>query len=454
MNIIERQIIDSLDEAAKAISLAFSNGDKTVINKHYFNIKKAFSKTKIHVTNDYIPFDDDIEKIFSTKILNSAKDIDNKYKTTIVKNINLIMEGKYTPSTSNIHIQDEEFHSLYLKNKRLFDGCLIDEIQVYNVYKTNKKLLNSLVIELNSFSHEVDKIQETIKNGVKELKNLSPLLDAMAKTHNLCTYHDILNFYNQLNSLILDTSLLDENMQQTIESYKKQALEKESIKQLSKSEIKTLINNTKLLLNNSLFKTLLTNSHINEFCNSLQIPLSIEYIKSLISTLKVLNSNQDYGAATTLIKDTVVCIFRQSIPDYYKIKNSTITHELIHAYTLNNNNLVQLEIIESKYKLLDEFITEFLSRKSQKYLLDDIITVKPNRKINSSLGYPDFDFIIKELDNTPLMNTLIDIKVNNDIDNIEKRVGKETLSLLTSYLDDPLNMNKYNKLMNTINKKK
>ena len=135
-----------------------------------------------------------------------------------------------------------------------------------------------------------------------------------------------------------------------------------------------------------------------------------------------------------------------SIADLYKARNDTVTHELIHAYTLNYCNQNQINIL-IQYKDLDEFLTEFLSRKSQKFLLDDIITINTNNKIDSSLGYPHFNSLIKELDNTPLINTLIDIKVNNDYENLEKKIDKETLSLLTFCLEHPSNTSKYNQLI-------
>ena len=41
MNLIEKQIKYSTDDIAKAIALAFSNGNKNTIDRHYQNVKKV-----------------------------------------------------------------------------------------------------------------------------------------------------------------------------------------------------------------------------------------------------------------------------------------------------------------------------------------------------------------------------------------------------------------------------
>lgn len=453
MGLIEKQIICSINNISKAIAISFSNGDKTSIKQHYENVKKVFSNIKFHIIDDKNYLDVNITKAYINPLIPIAKNLDKKYNTTIEKNINLMVNDKLNFNSIK-NVNDLEFHAIFMKFKVLFDNCLVDEIQAYQIYKKDKEIFNLMIIELYSFFQNLEQIPQNIDKDKLLAQLLSPTLEEISFKYKLFTYQDINDFYNELNSLIIDTTLINDETLKIINHYKQKALEKNNMNKLSKDEILKLINQTKSILNNKFIMTYLKNPSISAWCSDTKVPLSLEYLINISFSLRAMHKEGN-NALTSFYNHYVCCIFQNSIIDLpSKTQNDTIIHELIHAYTLTNSTISQIKIIDEKYHNLDEFITEYLSREAINYLERDILNIIKTKHVISTLGYPAYELLFKALKNTPLIDTLIEVKVNNDYQNLETKVEKETLTLLNSYLDDPSNINKFQKLLSKINIKR
>ena len=428
-------------EIARAISLAWSSGNKSQALKEYPYIYDIIKNCKHY--------------IFKTNSLN------NSY----VKSIDCLLD--------EIDKKIEKFsvkNNFYKKEQIRFSGNPFEgdtfEMNKNIVNKLQRKYLASRNMFLRlgiSFQTFIDIVGIKGEQEALELVKLVKLLDRKNKFYDLKSYlfsqkdkvffkinmknainiideykiksiDDLFELHTLISSFFVEVRLLNDEEKDIIEENKQKLKDLISDEKLWKSKMRLLSLKAKVekIFNDEMLNNVINNSNCKDFFDRYDISFSSENLLILLKDYHYVYQVDGFKAVREYDKkdNDMIYLNNRILGAESKYVNEVILHEYIHCLEDKvKDKTVKPFCIKCKY--VNEALTEFLSLEAVKYLNCNIIEKEDSKISNGKYKsvYACLLPMVRVLKNSSLWNDFLYCKKANDYSLLEERIGSYAMEI-------------------------
>ncbi len=414
-------------EIARAIAMAYANGDVKKFEELYPSVYLAIKETKEDIFNS-----DKTKNGYALKVDSLFREINEIVgfdtfafvsKKACLSNT-VIKNDYYMSDVKNNYCVDIYKHN---RNKYIKYGISLDTLMKIYSEKGYEE-----VVRLNNLMEKANKL--IVAYNFKDylctfyefttLNNYSFGLINFMNKYNIKSFDDVLEFRKELVSFISNRD--NPLMEETIERNKNKVYNRLG-KEISSKEANKIIKKIDFLLKNSFIKDIVMKKEVASFFKKYGYKPTLHNISGFVNVY--LNLSLSWGVCTILkMSDTFdnFCFFNTKTLDSRdeELKNSVIIHEYIHSV---DNIFCKNKNLFSKFNFLNEALTEYIAGESVKYLEKNILNDGINSKEKGASRYDFMLFLLDKLIKSNVWEDLFHCKIYNDCSNFEKKYGKDML---------------------------
>lgn len=443
LNEMMDSICASKEEAASAIALAFANGDSKKAHSYYFEFFDVINKSKIFIFRNggkaLTKYDMKINGILKEVAFIIGEDV-NKVRGKFINERNDDeIDNSSKPNLEGI----KKIDCLRLKNDYYFSEDMFLKLGIsfqkyIDIYRS-KGIDKAL--ELSSNVKKLKRIYKfyELKSAYsekKDRKDFFPIMykiPVMAEKYNIKSIEDIMNFYCEICSCLVDENSLGKNEKKHVECNKNSLISRVGNKGIinNRNELKRLKKTVEKMYENEFIKKSFFESNLNDFFIRNNISITK---KNLEQVVYLIFSSYFTCAYNTRVKFDEgvfnISVFRDEVLQRgYLCQNEIIIHELIHSFEPYDGSARMYD----KCCYLSETMTQYFTLQSLKYLNKNIVEGETIEGDGFSCSY---NFMLPMLDvirKSPLWNDFVYCKLTNDYSLLIDRIGDDAMKIAKTF---------------------
>lgn len=434
------EINDKKQDIAKAISLAFSNGDLDKARNYYKVFKDQIEDAKIFIS-EVRNFNNDYEnEIF--KLLDDVKEIVGYDLKRYVLAKNRGTSSVAVFSGANCNFNNKELEKLYNQNENLFDKFSISSFRVLDIYeKKGIEEIYKLTDLLKKVSKKMRFYNEksffsTMKSVMKFGHINDKYLD-LCKKYKLNNVTELLDLNTEIDSFLVNEKNLSNQEREIVLKNRKKFIERVNEEDdffLGKEEAMKLKSQIKEICDFTIYRNVFKETNFGEFFKMYDVKQSKNSLRDVFSSF--FHHFSCSACCSTFEYDDgkhSTCLFSSEIlNEGNEEQKNIVLHELIHS----------LEDVERKqnsfcvnHRYMNEAITEHLAKKSLKYFDGDILSARGENK-KYFVIYDNMIPLVERLEKSSIWEDVLKCKLSGDSNILIKKIGVINLIKISSCFDN------------------
>ena len=436
LNVIMDSIDSSKENIARAIALAFANGDDNKASYYYEDFLKSINDSRAFVfkkyENVYTSYGKKLEGILNKISDFLGEDVKEKfYKKRDYRR-------SYSDCKINLKVIDGDdllkLNFNYYFNENMFLRIGVTYYKYITIYREKgvekaielSKLVKSLK-RLDRF-HEL-KASFSEKQDRKEFFSQIYKVPEMIQKYNIESIGDIMSFYTEICSCLVDEANLGEEEKIFVNDNRTKIINRMGNEELvnNRKELKKIKKFVESMCENEFTKKLIIDSNLNDFFVRHGISVTK---KNLEQALFLFLCSHFSAGVNTRIKFEEgafnVSIFKNSaLEQGYLCQNEIIIHELIHSLEPHSTSWP----MNDRCLYLNETMTQYFTLESLRYMGDNIVQKETNRGPRFSCSYNFMLPMLNVIKRSPLWDDFVYCKLANDYSLLIDRIGEEAIKI-------------------------
>lgn len=422
-------------EIARAISLAFADGNEEK-SKNYFDFfYKSIGESKIFIfkNNDFMG-PSEIVNIKLDKI-SDLIGYDVRKKTLIGEKTtlkNLFFDYKEFGILKQDYLKLE---TMYLFNQDAFVRLGISFADFIKDYKEkgldHSLKLVSLIREVKRLSYfaELGSVLNDKKENVA-FRFSSMGLPSIVKKYNIKSLDDVREFYKEICASLIDVSVLNEQEKIIIEEKKEQLKRRLQVSNLNYFELKKIKKKLEELYKNENMNKCINESNLMDFFARNNLKFTKSNLETAFFLYYTVNDTIAYNTRIEFDEGTFnFSIFKESaLKKGYRCQNEVVIHELIHSAEASRN-IITNYAMNMNCGSLNEVLTQYFTFESLKYMQKNVVDGETVEGPAFNCCYNCLLPMLMILKNSSLWDDLVYCKIMNDYSLLIDRIGSDALKI-------------------------
>ena len=428
------KIMDEIDSKkemiAKAISLAFYDGDLERAKRIYPDILKSIKETHVGVikTNDHS------KSNYDREIDDLLDEIDSFIRMDVKKGFHRPpVSFAFNPLESKtVKELDEELqkklYKAYLGGVKVFLRVGItyeDFVNLYKVYgdklieaaKIAKMLQRKLIFSDFKRAYSAEKERFDVKEFVNQFGDV-------VNEYSVKSLDDLMNLYTEICSALMDTSSLGEEEKKIVEENKMKLYRRTNRVVLNNDDLLYLKQRIEALYANYSMGKCLKESNMDELINRFGLQLDKQVFKHFVSFYGYVHTVDGFNIYSQINGKWVNFTFLNDIvfERYNKSQDLMIIHELIHS---TEPHVQDVRPFNNECEYFNEALTEYFAREAYKYIEPNIVksTIIDKGSEDYSSVYDCMLPLVDVLKDSTLWWDIVHCKRLNDYSLLKDRIG-------------------------------
>lgn len=429
LNLIMDEIDSKREMIAKAISLAFCDGDADKAKLVYPSIIKSIMNTKLGVikTNDHSKsnYDREIDELLDD--IDSYIRIDAK-KAYFEPPVHFAFNPLESKSVKEFDEDlQKKLEKAYLGGIKVFLKVGVsfeDFVKLYTLYgdkslkaaKTAKILQRKLVFSSWKRAYSLEKERFEVKEFISQFGDV-------VNEYSVKSLDDLMTLYTEISSALMDVSSLGEEEKKIVEENRMKLYRRIGSSVLNNDDLLYLKKRIEALYENYSMGKCLKASNMNELINRFGLTLDKEVFRHFTSFYGYVHTVDGFNVNSKIHGKRMNFTFLNDnvFERYNKSQDLMIIHELIHSVEKYSDGI---RPFNDECKYFNEALTEYFAREAYKYIEPNIVSVviKKGDSEYSSV-YDCMLPLVELLKDSAIWTDVVYCKMSNDYSLLKERIG-------------------------------
>lgn len=429
LNIIMDEIDSKKEMIAKAISLAFCDGDMFKAKAMYPSIVQSIRNTYVGVikTNEHDKsnYDREIEELLDD--IDSYIRIDAK-KTYFEPPVHFAFNPLESRSVKEFdENMQKKLEKAYLGGIKVFLKVGVsfeDFVMLYKLYgekalkaaKTAKILQRKLIFSSWKRAYSLEKERFEVREFISQFGDV-------INEYSVQSLDDLMTLYTEISSVLMDGSSLGEEEKKIIEENRMKLYKRTGNVLINQDDLLYLKKRIEDLYANYSMGKCLKESNMNELISRFGLTLDKEIFRHFTSFYGYVHTVDGFNVNSKIHGKLINFTFLNDkvFERYNKSQDLMIIHELIHSVESHTDGV---RPFNNECKYFNEALTEYFAREAYKYMEPNIVSevIKKGSSEYSSV-YDCMLPLVELLKDSSIWTDVVYCKLTNDYSLLNERIG-------------------------------
>lgn len=441
------EIEQNFEQIAYVVAMAISDGDKKNASEMYNHFVEILK-------NDVILFfleTSDIYNSYEKKLISMLDELGNYVELDLKSIVFLRTMNVFDSHLFGNNPEEKECEELYKERKEKYAKLGI----AYNIFSKfyaangieGVKKLDSMVDNVNKqlFMRSAKSFFSSISEVLGFKLFVNKQFGKFNSTYGVKSLDDLLILNTEIDSFFVDEKFLNPEARKIIEENRRNFRKRIGAKDnylISKWKAAKLKKQINRIYNFNLYTEIFNKTNLKDFFIKYGYNISSENLSTSLQLLYTIYSHAS-GLCSTWCnfgKGNKRVVFLSSNlalnGSIHDIQNAVIIHELIHS--LEKINAKFKHDFPYKYRNINEAITEYLTKKSLKYLKKNILSLAKEDNLfdRYSSAYDPMMPLVDKLAQSDLWSYFLKAKFAGDIKGLENKIGLDNMKIISACFDE------------------